>query len=240
MSAAEQTAQGGAESLAVIGSRGARPRPLDLSPSAVCPLTQLHPYATCCPPPSVCPPSHVPWPAVGSSSACSAGIPRVRDLTVPSAPEPRARPPPPGSRGRSRWQPKLSIPGSRCRGPCDSVASSTPDAGPDNTLRPEPRVPFSPLPRGRERKVPATLPACLVGPLGQARPGRHRPKAGCRRNHRPNLIHGANELVNAHMGSVSRAKQRHDSKVRVRPRGFYLTYSWQSMKVDNVIILVPA
>lgn len=101
MSAAEQTAQGGAESLAVIGSRGARPRPLDLSPSAVCPLTQLHPYATCCPPPSVCPPSHVPWPAVGSSSACSAGIPRVRDLTVPSAPEPRARPPPPGSRGGS-------------------------------------------------------------------------------------------------------------------------------------------
>lgn len=75
MSAAEQTAQGGAESLAVIGSRGARPRPLDLSPSAVCPLTQLHPYALCCPPPSVCPPSHVPRPAVGSSSACSAGIP---------------------------------------------------------------------------------------------------------------------------------------------------------------------
>lgn len=101
MSAAEQTAQGGAESLAVIGSRGARPRPLDLSPSAVCPLTQLHPYALCCPPPSVCPPSCVPWPAVGSSSACSAGIPRVRDLTVPSAPEPRARPPPPGSRGGS-------------------------------------------------------------------------------------------------------------------------------------------
>lgn len=111
------------------------------------------PSALCAPtrraaPPSVCPASHVPS-NLGPGARPGAG---------------RARPP--------------SIPGPRCRRPCHAVASSTLAARPglaslpDHEPRPEPPVPRPPLPAGRERKVPATLPALYSrtarapGPVG--------------------------------------------------------------------------